>query len=147
MVDGGAASSSVVMEASSFGCDSPTLSVASSGMSTAAAGLAACSCATDAADTAATTGGSTAGVPASGGSMAGIAASSASSEAGTSASGLLTDPLCYRSSKPKTPRKKCEHCGALAPTAKKVCDGCGARFEVKEKDETSRKRSSFGWWA
>jgi len=40
----------------------------------------------------------------------------------------------FARSTPKTPpRKKCEHCAALNPTARQYCLSCGARFNIKQK--------------
>ena len=45
-------------------------------------------------------------------------------------------------STPKTPpRKKCEHCGALNPTARQFCVGCGTRFNIKQKRDARNREA------
>ena len=64
--------------------------------------------------------------------------------AGVPPSGVPFDPRFQRGAPKTPPRKKCEHCAALNPTARQFCVSCGARFNIKQKnrDRDGRKRSA-----
>jgi len=57
--------------------------------------------------------------------------------------GLPFDPRFQRGAPKTPPRKKCESCKALNPTARQYCVSCGGRFNIKQKtrDTSGRKRA------